>query len=56
MNALTLCKIVSIKDNVIEIERTDAFDGTPVLDIKPFTPQDAARDATFPTWAKPPGR
>jgi tRNA (adenine37-N6)-methyltransferase len=54
--ALTLCKIVSIKDNVIEIERTDAFDGTPVLDIKPFTPPDAARDATFPAWAKPPGR
>lgn len=52
--ALTLCRIVSIKDNVIEIERTDAFDGTPVLDIKPFTPPDAASDATFPDWAKPP--
>ncbi|TWU44139.1 putative tRNA (adenine(37)-N6)-methyltransferase [Novipirellula aureliae] len=44
--ALTLCKIVSIKDNVIEIEKTDAFDGTPILDIKPFVPgYDSVEDA-----------
>ena len=54
--ALTLCKIVSIKDNVIEIEKTDAFDGTPILDIKPFTPGDAADDAKFPEWSKKLGR
>ncbi len=54
--ALTLCKIVSIKDNVIEIEKTDAFDGTPILDIKPFIPGDAAEDARFPEWLKKRGR
>jgi tRNA-Thr(GGU) m(6)t(6)A37 methyltransferase TsaA len=32
--AMTRCKIVSVKDNVIEIEGIDAFPGTPVLDIK----------------------
>jgi tRNA-Thr(GGU) m(6)t(6)A37 methyltransferase TsaA len=32
--AMTRCKIVSVKDNVIEIESIDAFPDTPVLDIK----------------------
>ncbi len=49
--ALTLCKIVAVKDNVIEIEKTDAFDGTPVLDVKPFIPgYDTAEDAKMPEW------
>ena len=51
--ALTLCKVVAVKDNVIEIEKTDAFDGTPVLDIKPFIPgYDTADDAKVPEWLK----
>jgi len=49
--ALTLCKIVSVKDNVVEVEKIDAFDGTPVLDIKPFIPgYDSVEDATVPDW------
>ena len=49
--ALTLCKAVAVKGNVIEIEKTDAFDGTPVLDIKPFIPgYDSAPDAKMPDW------
>jgi tRNA-Thr(GGU) m(6)t(6)A37 methyltransferase TsaA len=49
--ALTLCKIVAVKDNVIQIEQTDAFDGTPVLDIKPFIPgYDTTEDAKMPEW------
>ena len=35
---ITLCKIKSIRDNHIEIEDIDAFDGTPVIDIKCFIP------------------
>lgn len=51
---LTLCKIVSVKDNVVEVEKIDAFAGTPVLDIKPFSPgQDAAAGARAPDWARP---
>jgi len=50
---LTLCKVVSVKDNAVEIDKTDAFDGTPVLDIKPFLPgYDTADDAKVPGWAK----
>ena len=49
--ALTLCKIVAVKDNVIEIEKTDAFDGTPVLDITPYLPgYDTTEDAKVPEW------
>ncbi|MBT8448983.1 MAG: tRNA (N6-threonylcarbamoyladenosine(37)-N6)-methyltransferase TrmO [Gammaproteobacteria bacterium] len=33
--ALSRCDIISIKENVIEIDYIDAFPNTPVLDIKP---------------------
>lgn len=49
--ALTLCKVIAVKDNIVEIEKTDAFDGTPILDIKPFIPgYDTADDAKMPGW------
>ena len=33
--ALSRCRIISVKDNIIEIDGIDAFPDTPVLDIKP---------------------
>lgn len=33
--ALSRCDILSVKDNIIEIDYIDAFPDTPVLDIKP---------------------
>ena len=33
--ALSRCDIVSVKDNIIEIDNIDAYPDTPVLDIKP---------------------
>lgn len=52
--ALSLCKIVAVKDNVVEVEQIDAFGGTPVLDLKPYTPgQDSATKVKVPDWAKP---
>ncbi len=48
---MTLCKIVSVKGNVVQIAGIDAFDGTPVLDIKPHVPRfDSAPNATIPWW------
>jgi tRNA-Thr(GGU) m(6)t(6)A37 methyltransferase TsaA len=48
---LTLCKIKSIRDNRIEIEDIDAFDKTPVLDIKCFIPSSPAEsDVRVPAW------
>ncbi len=53
--ALSLCKVVAVKDNVVEVEKIDAFDGTPVLDLKPFAPgQDTAAGVKVPDWAGPP--
>ena len=52
--ALSLCKIVSVNENVIEVEKIDAFEGTPVLDIKPYAPgQDSASGVKVPKWAGP---
>lgn len=49
--AMTLCKVISVKKNVVEVENIDAFDDTPVLDIKPFIPgYDSTPDAKLPDW------
>lgn len=32
--AISRCDIISVKENVIEIKDIDAFDGSPVLDLK----------------------
>lgn len=54
---MTLCKIVAVKDNCVEIAGIDAFDDTPVLDIKPHVPRfDAAPGATIPWWLQRNGR
>jgi tRNA-Thr(GGU) m(6)t(6)A37 methyltransferase TsaA len=36
---LFLCKIISIENNVIQIEHIEAFAGSPVIDIKPYIPR-----------------
>jgi len=50
--ALNLCRVLSIKGGEIEIEGTDAFDQTPVIDLKPYikgidSPQG---DLSSPGW------
>lgn len=51
--ALTLCRIVSIKDNIVEVDKIDAFAGTPILDLKPYAPgPDSAAQVRVPEWAK----
>ncbi len=52
--ALSLCRVISVEDNVIEVESIDALEGTPVLDIKPYSPgHDAASEVRVPEWARP---
>jgi tRNA (adenine37-N6)-methyltransferase len=34
---MTLCKVLAVRQNVIEIDAIDAFADTPVLDIKPYS-------------------
>lgn len=47
---LTLVEVLGVEGNVITVRGLDAFDGTPVLDIKPFDYWDVAEDARVPEW------
>ena len=47
---LTLVELVKVEGNVLTVLGLDAFDGTPVLDIKPFDSWDMAKDARVPNW------
>ena len=54
---LQACRLVSREGNRLEVAGLDAWDGSPVLDIKPYLPPlDAYPQATMPKWAegKPP--
>lgn len=50
LTALSLCKIISVRENVIEIDQIDAFPNTPVLDLKPYIPSIDEVSATCPEW------
>lgn len=48
---LTLCKIKSIQGRRIEIDHIDAFDATPIIDIKCYIPGSVAKsDIRLPDW------
>jgi tRNA (adenine37-N6)-methyltransferase len=47
---LTLVEIVKVEGNILTVRGLDAFDGTPVLDIKPFDSWDNAETAKVPEW------
>jgi tRNA-Thr(GGU) m(6)t(6)A37 methyltransferase TsaA len=50
---LSICKIKSIDGNVITVDDIDAFDGTPIIDIKPYRPiYDCVPGASVPDWVK----
>lgn len=50
--ALTLCRVVSVKNNVVEIDEIDAFTDTPILDLKPYIPATDFADGSVPGWLK----
>jgi len=47
---LTLVELVKVEGNVLTVRGLDAFDGTRVLDIKPFDSWDTAKTAKVPEW------
>jgi len=47
---LTLVQLLKVEGNTLLVRGLDAYDGTPVLDIKPFDAWDAAKDARVPDW------
>jgi tRNA-Thr(GGU) m(6)t(6)A37 methyltransferase TsaA len=50
---LTLVELVKVEGNALTVRGLDAFDGTPVLDIKPFDSWDTTKTAKVPEcWTK----
>ena len=47
---LTLVELVKVEGNVLTVRGLDAFNGTPVIDIKPFDSWDTAQDVKVPEW------
>jgi len=47
---ITRVKLLNVEGNVVTVQGLDAFDGTPVLDIKPFDSWDTTDDVRVPEW------
>jgi tRNA (adenine37-N6)-methyltransferase len=47
---LTLVELVKVEGKILTVRGLDAFDGTPVLDIKPFDSWDMTEAAIMPEW------
>ncbi len=48
--ALTIVKLKKREGRFLYVEGLDLFDGTPVLDIKPYTLSRHVKDITVPEW------
>lgn len=50
---LSVCRIKSIDDAGITVDDIDAFDGSPIIDLKPYVPAiDSVPGASVPDWMK----
>ena len=47
---LTRVKLLNVESNVVTVQGLDAFNGTPVLDIKPFDNWDTTEDFKVADW------
>jgi len=47
---LTLVELLKVDGNTLTVRGLDAFDGTPILDIKPFDSWDTVEKARVPDW------
>jgi tRNA-Thr(GGU) m(6)t(6)A37 methyltransferase TsaA len=52
--ALTLCKVLKVEGGVVTVEAIDAFDGTPVVDLKPYIPGSdrPSGEVRLPDWIR----
>jgi tRNA (adenine37-N6)-methyltransferase len=49
----SVCRIKSVEQNKIIVDDIDAFDGSPIIDLKPYIPaSDCVPDASVPEWVK----
>ena len=47
---LTLVELLKVDGNVLTVRGLDAYDGTPVLDVKPFDSWDTTTESRVPKW------
>jgi tRNA-Thr(GGU) m(6)t(6)A37 methyltransferase TsaA len=47
---LTLVELLEVEGNILTVRGLDAFDGTPIFDIKPFDTWDLTQSARVPDW------
>jgi tRNA-Thr(GGU) m(6)t(6)A37 methyltransferase TsaA len=47
---LSIVRLASVADNILEIEGVDVLDGTPLLDIKPYVPEFDQKDGVRTGW------
>jgi tRNA (adenine37-N6)-methyltransferase len=49
----TTCKLLKRQDNILTVKGLDAFDGTFVIDLKPYIPgYDSTDNAIIPAWVR----
>ena len=49
---LTVLKLLKRKGNVLWVKGLDVWDGTPVLDVKPYTRREEVKGFRVPEWVK----
>lgn len=47
---LTVVQLLRRENHTLRVKGLDAWNGTPVLDIKPYLPRDAIARARYPDW------
>lgn len=50
--AITIVELVKREGCLLHVKGLDLFDGTPVLDLKPYTPSRIIKEIRLPTWYK----
>ena len=47
---LAVVDLIDRRDNVLTVRRLDAYDGTPVIDLKPYDDYDVHAEPRVPAW------
>jgi tRNA-Thr(GGU) m(6)t(6)A37 methyltransferase TsaA len=47
---ISVVRLLSVRENIMEVEGLDVLDGTPLLDIKPYVPDFDVRTGTHTGW------
>jgi tRNA (Thr-GGU) A37 N-methylase len=47
---LAVAELLERHGNILVVRRLDAFDGTPVIDLKPYDSYDVVNELRTPVW------